>query len=307
MGDRKRKGLTPRPEPMEGRQLLSGLLLALQSNVHHATPGEVASIAANRAHSGGGGRVSALAGTGGTGSGGGSGSGSGQNGSASAATPSVGTGVYTGNGVTSNGQMMPAGPNAAAGSFPTAPLLGAQAPTQAELAREKFVARFSGPVAIKPARFQDQSKILYLRGLGGSTPNFFIHGDYSLALVYPAGFDPKNPGGTQDPTKPTPNGVPPVTGFAFLDDKNNNSGGVVGLDLLADPTSFDAQGRPTRLTFTSDANVYGGIFFVSQSSGTVTITYGKKNTATSVFNGRLYTSGLTSPFQNVDLYAKHPG
>ena len=95
--------------------------------------------------------------------------------------------------------------------------------------------------------------------------------------------------------------MPPVTGFAFLDDKNNNSGGVVGLDLVADPTSFDSKGRPTRLTFTADPNVYGGIFFVDSAVGPVTITY-HKNTAQAAFNGRIYTSGLTSPFENVDLY-----
>ena len=79
---------------------------------------------------------------------------------------------------------------------------------------------------------------------------------------------------------------------------------MVGLDLLA--TTFDAQGRPTRLTFTADANVYGGIFYVDSAEGTVHITYGK-NSATTTFNGRIYTSGLTNPFENVDLYAQHSG
>ena len=124
-------------------------------------------------------------------------------------------------------------------------------------------------------------------------------------MAFPAGFDPKNPGGTYDATE-NPAGVPGVTGFAFLDDKNNNSGGTVGLDLSADPTSFDAKGRPTRLFFTSDPNVYSGIFYVSQSSGIVTIKYGR-NTASATFSGRIYTSGLTSPFQNVQLYAQHSG
>ena len=68
----------------------------------------------------------------------------------------------------------------------------------------------------------------------------------------------------------------------------------------------DAKGRPTRLTFTADQNVYGGIFFVDAAAGTVHITYGK-NSATAVFNGRIYVSGLTNPFQNVDLYAKNSG
>ncbi len=175
------------------------------------------------------------------------------------------------------------------------------------------MARFFGPITTLPTRFQDQSKILHLRGLGGSTPNFFLRGDHALALVYPTGFNLAKPGGTgNDPNAPgyippgDPGDVAPVTGFAFLDDKNSASGGVFGLDLLADPTSFDAKGRPTRLTFTSDPNVHGGLFFVDQSAGNATITYGK-NTAITVFNGRLYTNGLTSPFQNVDLYARHSG
>ena len=140
-----------------------------------------------------------------------------------------------------------------------------------------------------------------MHGLG-TAPNFFLHGDYALAMAFPAGFNPKAPTAA-DPTTGQPY---QVTGFAFLDDKNNNSGAVEGLDLLADSTSFDAKGRPTRLTFTSDQNIYGGAFFVAQSSGVVTITYGK-NTSTADFSGRIYTSGLTSPFQNNSLYAKHSG
>ncbi len=282
MGVARRWRPAPGLERMEGRDLLSGLMVALANNAGQLTEGQVASYASNHAHA----QVKAAAVV------------------PAGSTGSIASGIYTGNGAVSNPAGTPAGPNANV-NFPLSPLLGNAAPTAAELAREKFQARFSGPVTTLPPRFQDQSKILYLRGLGGSTPNFFLHGDYSLALVYPKGFNPTNPGGTGG-TPTDPGYVAPVTGFAFLDDKNNNSGGVVGLDLQADPTSFDAKGRPTRLTFTSDANVYGGIFYVSQSSGTVTITYGK-NSASSFFNGRLYTSGLTSPFQNVDLYAKHSG
>ena len=267
MGGSKRTARSPRLEPLEGRSLLSGLLVALQARVPHLGPAQVGAIAASRS------RVAA----------------------ADAAAPAGGyqAGVYSGNGSNNlnTGPTAGAGPNAGA-NFPISPLLGQGTPTKAELARERFVARFSGPMVTQPPRFTDQSKIVYLRGLGGSSTKFFLHGDYSMALAYPAGFDPKNP--TASPT---------ITGFAFLDDKNNNSGGTVGLDLAADPTSFDKKGRPTRLFFTSDPNVYSGIFYVSQSSGVATIKYGK-NTATTTFNGRLYTSGLTSPFQNIDLYAR---
>ena len=259
MVDRKRRQSRPALEPMDRRELLSGLMIALQAPVPNITPAQEVAIASSLGHPAPAGTVSAQS-----------------------ATPSNQNGVYIG----------ATGPNSGA-PFPPSPILGTGTPTAAELAREKFVAKFSGPATVKPGRFSDQKEIIYLRGLGGSTPNFFLRGDYSLAIVIPAGFNPANP-----------TAAGPVTGFAFLDDKNNNSGGVVGLDLVA--TRFDAQGRPTQLTFTSDPNVYGGIFFVDSGSGVVNITYGK-NTATTVFNGRIYTSGLTSPFQNTDLYAKHSG
>ncbi len=280
MGDRKRRSAAPSLEPMEGRDLLSGLLVALHpTNVPYLSPSEVASLATTRAHAHASGHVSALAAVGNP-----VGPAGGTN------TMSYGGGLYNG------------GNNPAGFAFAPSPLVGSGTPTAAELAREKFHAKFYGPLSVLPPRFSDQSRIIFMKGLGGSTPNFFIHGDYSLAIVTPAGFNPANPAGTGgDPT--AAGYVPPVTGFAFLDDKNNNSGGVFGLDLVADPKSFDAKGRPTRLTFTADPNVYGGIFFVDSAIGVVNITY-HKNTAQSVFDGRIYTSGLTSPFENTDLYRR---
>ena len=294
MGDRKRRNARPNLEPMEGRELLSGLLIALQSNVPQLSPAQVASIASSRAQAVSSGQSSA------------------KSAGASNLAPGTGNASVGGPNTLSNGGGLYSGGNNPQGiSFPDSPVIGTGTPTAKELAREKFVAKFSGPLSIGPGRFSDQKQIIFMRGLGGSTPNFFLHGDYSLAIVIPTGFDRNNPAGTGgSPTladgSPNPSYVPPVTGFTFLDDKNNNSGGVVGLDLVADPTSFDAKGRPTRLTFTADPNVYGGIFFVDSAFGTVHITYGK-NSATAAFNGRIYTSGLTSPFENVDLYAKHSG
>jgi hypothetical protein len=292
MADRKRRNARPKLEPMEGRELLSGLLIALQpTNVPYLTGSEVASIASSRAQVTTSGQLTAA-----------------QVGSGSANTIAAGTGnasvggpnMASAGGGLYNGDNNPEGIN-----FPDSPIIGNGTPTAAELAREKFVATFSGPLTVIPGRFSDQKQIIFMRGVGGSTPNFFLHGDYSLAIVIPTGFNRNLPAGTGG-TPNTPGYVPPVTGFAFLDDKNNNSGAVVGLDLVADSTSFDAKGRPTRLTFTADQNVYGGIFFVDSAVGTVHITYGK-NSATAKFNGRIYTSGLTSAFENVDLYAKHSG
>ena len=289
MGERKRREVRVSVEPIEGRQLLSSLLIALRpSNVPYLSGDQVTSIASTRALEAATGRASAQA-------------------ASATVTEAPGSGNASpgGSNVGSNGGVYNGGNNPEGISFSPAPIIGNGTPTAAELAREKFVAHFTGPLATQPGRFTDQKQIIFMRGLGGSTKNFFLHGDYSLAFVIPTGFNRAHPGGTGgDPT--APGYVPPVTGFAFLDDKNNNSGGVVGLDLVADPTSFDAKGRPTRLTFTADPNVYGGIFFADAAYGVVSITYGK-NSATALFNGRIYTSGLTSPFENVDLYAKHSG
>ena len=258
MGVTRRTARRLRFEPLEGRDLLSGLLVALQPQVTRPDVAAVAEGVALRSQAG----VTASA----------------------TASTGTGPGVYVG----------ASGPKNGGVTFPASPLLGQGTPTARELARETFVARFAGPMATLPPRFSDQSKILYLRGLG-TAPKFFLHGDYTLAMVFPKGFQPQNPASS-----------PTVTGFAFLDDKNNNSGATVGLDLTADPTSFDSKGRPTRLFFTSDPNIYSGLFYVSQSSGVVTIRYGK-TTASATFSGRLYTTGLTSAFQNTDLYAQHAG
>ena len=266
MGASKRTTWRLRFEPLEERGLMSGLMVALQSRVPHPNAAQTAEVLATKTQ----GVDSSIA-----------------------ATATTGNGLAVGASGLNSGV-----------PIPSSPILGQGTPSPRELAREKFIAKFAGPLAVLPPRFSDQSKIIYLHGLG-TAPRFFLHGDYTLAMAFPAGFDPKNPGGNYN-AKTNPNGIPPVTGFAFLDDKNNNAGATLGLDLSADPTSFDKRGRPTRLFFTSDPNVYSGTFYSTQSSGVVTIKYGR-NTASATFNGRLYTTGLTSQFQNADLYAQHSG
>jgi hypothetical protein len=163
------------------------------------------------------------------------------------------------------------------------PLIGTN-PTPQELARERFHAIFSGPVTVGPGRFEDQAKTLYFRGLGGS--NTFLHGDFQMAIVYPT------------------DSSQPVFGEAYLQDKNNNSGGQIAFQLQGvTPQTFDRLGRPTQLTFTGDPNIYSGIFFANTAAGTVTIHY-SKGSATAVFNGLVFTTGLTSPLKNSDLYAR---
>jgi hypothetical protein len=167
----------------------------------------------------------------------------------------------------------------------TSPLLTFGTPTPAELAREKFHAGFSGPFYGGPGRFSDQAHIQYIRGLGSSSA--FLHGDFNMAVVTPT-----------DPTEP-------LYGEAVLEDKNTNSGGVIGLLLQGNRTDVDAFGRPTKLTFTSDPNIYGGVFFTTTSTGTVNIKYNNgKGSATVSFSGLVYVNSLTNPLVNSDLYSR---
>jgi hypothetical protein len=165
----------------------------------------------------------------------------------------------------------------------SSPLIGTN-PTPRELARERFEAYFSGPVYVSGGRFADQAKTLYFRGLGGS--NTFLHGDYQMAIIFPV-----------DPTQP-------LFGEAFLEDKNNNSGAQIGFQLQGtSPQTYDKAGRPTSFTFTGDPSINAGIFFSNTASGTVQIHY-SKGSATAIFHGLVYTTGLTSPLANSDLYSR---
>lgn len=163
------------------------------------------------------------------------------------------------------------------------PLIGSGTPTKRELARERFRAAFNGPVFKGPGRFSGQASTIYIRGTG--TSNVFLHGDLNLAVVRPV-----------DPSQP-------LTGEAVLQDKNINAGNVLGLQLTADQSTLDRFGRPTVMSFTSDPNIYGGNFFVTTSTGTVTIKY-NGNKALASFSGLVYTNGLTNPLRNSDLFSK---
>ena len=180
---------------------------------------------------------------------------------------------------------------------PAAPLgPGQGTPTQHELVRESFHASFTGPYSIGPGRFSDQSRMIYFRGVGSS--NQFRHGDFEMAVVTPVD------------TTAAP------TGAAVMNDKSTNSGGVLGLDLSAAQSSVDRFGRPTTMTFANDPNIYSGIYFINTSSGTATIRYRSassgphgyvRGVATVSFQGLVYTSGLTNPLKNSDLYASGGG
>jgi len=163
-------------------------------------------------------------------------------------------------------------------------LLGNGTASPQEVKRETFHASFTGRVYTSAGRFSDQSTTYDFQGLGGTT--FFLHGDQNMAIVTPT-----------DPTKP-------FVGLSVMNDKSTNSGGIIGLDVTGVRTAVDAKGRPTQLTFTADSNIYSGIFFTDAAQGTLTITYGSNNSYHAVFDGRVYTNGLTNPLVNSALYAR---
>jgi hypothetical protein len=157
-------------------------------------------------------------------------------------------------------------------------------PTPHELARQKFVAKFSGSFITGPPRFTDQASQTFIKG--GGTSNDFLHGDVQMAVYTPV----------------DPNGE--TTGIAALIVKNvTNSGNLLVLDLQGDTTSLDRAGRPTRFTWTVDGSS-GGTFSDSTGEGTVEIHYwpGAKLPARArsaggagvIFRGQIETNGVTN-------------
>jgi hypothetical protein len=159
-----------------------------------------------------------------------------------------------------------------------------QVPTPHELAREQFVAKFSGSFVTGPGRFTDQASQTFIKG--GGTSSAFLHGDIQMAVYSPV----------------DPNGQ--TTGTAALIVKNvSNSGNLLVLDLQGDTTSLDRAGRPTRFTWTVDGSS-GGTFSGATGQGTVEIRYwsgGKlpararmAGSAGVIFRGRIDTNGITN-------------
>ena len=157
-------------------------------------------------------------------------------------------------------------------------------PTPHERARQRFEARFAGSFATGPGRYTDQAAQTYSQG--GGTSNTFLHGDLQMVVFSPL-----------DPAQPT-------TGLAALIDKNvADSGNLLLLDLVGDPSSVDRGGRPTRLTWTVNDGS-GGSFQGASGEGTVEIRYrpgGKlpprARSAGSVgviFRGQLATLGVVN-------------
>lgn len=158
------------------------------------------------------------------------------------------------------------------------PLFGDGVPTFHEQARQNFRAGFRGTSFVGPGRFSNQAAIHVYHGSGGSTS--FLHGNLNMAIAAPV-----DPGAN-------------FVGEAVLSDRST-LGGTLGLVLVGNPADVDALGRPTRLTFSADPAVSSDAFAASAAEGTVSIHYGRNGRPTNViFDGRLYTSGLTNPLFN---------
>jgi hypothetical protein len=153
-------------------------------------------------------------------------------------------------------------------------------PLPLEIAREKFGASFAGPFSVGPPLFTSEASRINIRGAGFSTQ--FRHGNVQMTVILPS-----TPGA-------------PIFGGAFVQDKNLPGSFSIGLDLTFDPNSLDSRGRPTLGTWSPDPNIYSGLGFVAQGSGTVFIRY-VKNNAFVIFKGTLYTNGITDPLGNVDI------
>jgi hypothetical protein len=262
MGVRNRRAARPSLEPVEARELLSGIIAVLASA--QAPQVSAATLLAQRLQLSSGAALTASPGN-------------------TSASGSV-SGAQGGT-INTGGTTLPAGNSLTDNT--ASPLFGNGTPTPHELAREAFHAGFQGRSYTGPGRFSNQGTTYYYRGVGGSS--FFLHGDFNMAIVTPT-----------DPSAM-------FVGEAVLNDKSTGTSGILGLVLVGDRSNVDQFGRPTKMTFTGDPNIYSGAFSVAGAEGTVTIRYGNgpKQQTVVTFSGRVYTSGLTSPLVNTDFYARH--
>jgi hypothetical protein len=266
MGVRNRRAARPTLERVETRELLSGIGAVLATA--QTPPVSAATALAQRLLRDGWAVVDTGSGSGTT-----------------VATTTIPTGTVSASAINTGGTTLPDGNSFVDNT--NSPLLGNGMPSPHEAAREAFRAGFQGRYYTSPGRFSNQSTTYFYRGTGGSS--FFLHGDFNMAIV--------------TPTDPTAQFV----GEAVMNDKSTGTSGSLGLVLVGNRNDGDRLGRPTHMTFTADPNIYSGVFAVAAAEGTVDIRYGagpKKETVVT-FNGRVYTSGLTSPLVNTDMYARH--
>jgi hypothetical protein len=145
-------------------------------------------------------------------------------------------------------------------------------PTPHEHARQRFDARFGGPIRIGPGRTSAQASLVYLRA--GGTSNAFLRGSALIGLSIPA-----------DP------GLP-VTGVASIFPSNASAtGSTLVLDLIAPRPAGGSP--PTQLSWTVDG-ASAGLWADAVGSGTLTLLLRRGHTAGAVFQGTIVTTGVTN-------------
>ncbi len=125
------------------------------------------------------------------------------------------------------------------------------APTNREIRRQVFTARWVGQYTIGAPRFTDRASTIHLYGVSGGS-NQFLKGKFDIAI-----FPPANPGATPTPGNPYAN---QITGVASLFAQNYlQSGSMLVLDLNGSPPADTSPAAlPTRLSWTYDSNTSAG-------------------------------------------------
>lgn len=180
-------------------------------------------------------------------------------------------------------------------------------PTNREIHRQIFTAKWIGKYTIGSPRFSDRASTIHLYGVSGGS-NQFLMGKFQIAL-----FPPADPAATPTPGNPFAN---QITGVADLFTQNYlQSGGMVVLDLNSTPgagTSPDA--LPTQMSWSYDSNTSAGPYAApggvlpgsgyTQGAGVVDFKWipdahaepGTRGSGTVIvtFQGLIHTSGVVS-------------
>jgi hypothetical protein len=169
---------------------------------------------------------------------------------------------------------------------------GTPQPTNHEIIREAFSAKFSGEYTTGPGRFDDQAMTISLSGFGGA--NFSFHTNMQGVIYTPV-----------NPTTSSATGL-----FTLFPRNVLTSGATFSFDLAA--TSADAHGLPNEFMAVSDQGQSGGIALAGGATpsgtgvsgkGIAKITYFPERSHNGFSSGRFvasiatlfYTSGTLSP------------
>ena len=168
---------------------------------------------------------------------------------------------------------------------PVPPVIqGLGTPYPIEVRRTRFHAFFVGHFFNGPPRYSSQRGTFSIEALGTSTQ--FLHGTVQLTTIIPV------------------DNAAPITGAAYLQDKNIVGANAFALDFVIDRSTLDRWGRPTSGTFAADPNIYSGSDFFFQGGGTIKIRYHRRDAAVT-FDGRLYTNGITNILAPTNLFTQH--